>query len=334
MAEFWVRTQEVLQGPDPLVRRPLLTATLLKRPPFRFLQDVISEVILTTGFKTGLPQDQQNNSATSLDRDAKVQYLKTVFQSVGAVTGKAVKAAPVKVVAGLEPEHTNTFLQLLAEAGRLSQQAARQPQTSNRQSTASASVESSAPKPRRSLEASQRRARSSRDGQPASAQSKQPPAPEQIIAKNPERADAQTSHSDIPAVAPGKPPGAKDGSEEAASVASAAVSEPVVLVSRQGPPRIAATASGSQPAQSKSNTGGAQPQNAKVIPTPQEKTGAKGGEHAAMDLTSILMQICEVAPRVAKRMAKCEASLTAAQKQQEHQTVQDQALHGGTQQPS
>lgn len=31
------------------------------------------------------------------DRDAKVKYLKTVFEAVEAITGKSVPAAPVKV---------------------------------------------------------------------------------------------------------------------------------------------------------------------------------------------------------------------------------------------
>jgi hypothetical protein len=43
--QYWEATQKVLQGDIPLVRRPRLTEALLKKPPFRFLHDIITEVI-------------------------------------------------------------------------------------------------------------------------------------------------------------------------------------------------------------------------------------------------------------------------------------------------
>lgn len=52
--EYWEATQKVLQGETPIVRRPRLTEALLKKPPFRFLHDIITEVTSSRSIKTFL----------------------------------------------------------------------------------------------------------------------------------------------------------------------------------------------------------------------------------------------------------------------------------------
>ncbi|BDA44009.1 probable TRAF3-interacting protein 1 at N-terminal half [Coccomyxa sp. Obi] len=90
---YWQETQRILQGSHPLVRRPKLTTALLQKSPFRFLHDVISE-----------------------DRTGKIAYLQKIFDAVSSTLQQPVPADPSQVVAGLEPEKTNQFLQMLGQA--------------------------------------------------------------------------------------------------------------------------------------------------------------------------------------------------------------------------
>ena len=45
-----------------------------------------------------------------------MNYLTKIINCVGVTLGEPVPARPLKVVAGLEPENTNAFLQMLARA--------------------------------------------------------------------------------------------------------------------------------------------------------------------------------------------------------------------------
>ncbi|KAL3700405.1 hypothetical protein R1sor_018427 [Riccia sorocarpa] len=114
--EFWEPTQRVLQGDPPLVRRPKLTDALLKKPPFRFLHDVISELCRQTGFAQGLFTPEELISTNIKDKESKVAYLWKIIDCVGITLNTNVPVRPQKIVAGLEPEQTNVFLQMLAAA--------------------------------------------------------------------------------------------------------------------------------------------------------------------------------------------------------------------------
>ncbi len=50
MGEYWKETQRMLQGSPPLISKPKLTDALLQRPPFRFLFDIVSEVVIGSGW--------------------------------------------------------------------------------------------------------------------------------------------------------------------------------------------------------------------------------------------------------------------------------------------
>ena len=123
MADFWSATQATLQGASkPIVTKPKLSEKLLRKPPFRFLHDVISEVIRNTGYAADLFDGTESNSQNIKDKDSKVAYLTKIIDRVNgslAAAGEGaprVTARPLKIVAGLEPELTNQFLQALGRA--------------------------------------------------------------------------------------------------------------------------------------------------------------------------------------------------------------------------
>ncbi len=60
---------------EPIISRPKLLDKLLSKPPFRFLHDVISEVIRRTAFGSGLYNDVESDSSKVTDKAAKIEYL-------------------------------------------------------------------------------------------------------------------------------------------------------------------------------------------------------------------------------------------------------------------
>uniref|UniRef100_A0A671DS75 TRAF3-interacting protein 1 n=1 Tax=Rhinolophus ferrumequinum TaxID=59479 RepID=A0A671DS75_RHIFE len=106
------RTQEAL---GKVIRRPPLTEKLLSKPPFRYLHDIITEVIRTTGFMKGLYTDAEMKSDNVKDKDAKISFLQKAIDVVVMVSGEPLSAKPARIVAGHEPERTNELLQKIGK---------------------------------------------------------------------------------------------------------------------------------------------------------------------------------------------------------------------------
>jgi len=110
----WVQDTKATLGT--LIKRPKLTDPLLQKPPFRFVHDIVSEVTKATGFATGLYDGDELNSAKIKDKDTKVAYLTKIIRCVEISLSQQITIRAGKVVAGLESENTNVFLQLLFQA--------------------------------------------------------------------------------------------------------------------------------------------------------------------------------------------------------------------------
>eukprot|EP00322_Chrysochromulina_rotalis_P010417 CAMPEP_0115828600 /NCGR_PEP_ID=MMETSP0287-20121206/658_1 /TAXON_ID=412157 /ORGANISM="Chrysochromulina rotalis, Strain UIO044" /LENGTH=440 /DNA_ID=CAMNT_0003281823 /DNA_START=13 /DNA_END=1334 /DNA_ORIENTATION=+ len=135
--EWVVQTQQTL---GELIKRPKLTDALLQKPPFRFLHDVVSEVTKVTNFGSGLYQEDELNSGKIKDKESKLAYLSKIIKCVELSLGITIPVRVGKVVAGLEAENTNMFLQYLYQAlirrVAVSQVLAEAPQPESRESRA------------------------------------------------------------------------------------------------------------------------------------------------------------------------------------------------------
>ncbi|XP_017547094.2 TRAF3-interacting protein 1 isoform X2 [Pygocentrus nattereri] len=106
------KTQETL---GKVIKKPPLTEKLLSKPPFRYLHDIFSEVIRTTGFMKGLYGEAEMKSDNVKDKDSKIAFLQKAIDVVMLVSGEPLSAKPARIVAGHEPEKTNELLQAIAK---------------------------------------------------------------------------------------------------------------------------------------------------------------------------------------------------------------------------
>lgn len=101
-----------------IITRPKLTEKLLSKPPFRFLHDIVMEVIKATGFATGLYSPAEMDSANVAEKTQKMTFLEKIIKVVGIQLNTLVEAKPARIVAGMDAQNTNNWLQLLAVAAR------------------------------------------------------------------------------------------------------------------------------------------------------------------------------------------------------------------------
>ena len=93
-----------------------MTEKLLKRPPFRYIHDIISATIGATGFGEGIFIGDEINGKAIAEKDQKVFVLQKVVDLTVLAIGQEIDVKPIKIVAGQECEKTNYFLQYFYQA--------------------------------------------------------------------------------------------------------------------------------------------------------------------------------------------------------------------------
>ena len=102
-----------------IITRPKLSDKLLGKPPFRFLFDIVMEVVKVTGFAEGLYSPEEMDPNNNTEKNQKLSFLEKIVKLVGVQLNTMVAAKPTRIIGGYDPQDTNNFLQLLAVAARL-----------------------------------------------------------------------------------------------------------------------------------------------------------------------------------------------------------------------
>ena len=93
-----------------------MTETLLSKPPFRYLHDIFLATMGATEFANGLFTEEEMDSKANHEKDAKLSILSKMITITEMIVGEKIDVKPSKIVAGLEPDRTNYFLQQLFHA--------------------------------------------------------------------------------------------------------------------------------------------------------------------------------------------------------------------------
>lgn len=105
------RTKDILSG---LISKPKMTEKYLNRPPFRFIFDIVIELNKLTGFVTDneLLKKEQLISENVRDKNGKLSFLQPLVNFVEENSSHQQGFVnPKKIIAGLDCEKTNLFLQ-------------------------------------------------------------------------------------------------------------------------------------------------------------------------------------------------------------------------------
>ena len=101
-----------------IITRPKLSEKLLSKPPFRFLFDIVLEVIKVSGFASTLYTPEETDSANVTEKAQKLSFLEKIIRLVGVQLNTMIEAKPLRIIGGYDHQNTNNFLQLLSIAAK------------------------------------------------------------------------------------------------------------------------------------------------------------------------------------------------------------------------
>ena len=114
MADYWSETGKMFSS---LIQKPKMTEKLLKKPPPKYIYDIILNTMKATGFPKGLytPEEEDHKYFES-DAHHKLDILQKAIDITKIVMNENFDIKCTNILKGEQPEKTNYFLQLFYKA--------------------------------------------------------------------------------------------------------------------------------------------------------------------------------------------------------------------------
>ena len=114
MADYWSETGKLFGS---LIEKPKMTEKLLKKPPPKYIYDIIMNTMKKTGFPKGLfTADEENPKYFESDAHHKLDILQKVIDITKIVMNENFEIKCTNILKGEQPDKTNHFLQLFFKA--------------------------------------------------------------------------------------------------------------------------------------------------------------------------------------------------------------------------
>ena len=114
MSDYWSETGKMFGS---LIQKPKMTEKLLKKPPPKYIYDIILNTMSKTGFPKGLftPEEEDHKYFES-DAHHKLDILQKAIDITKIVMNENFEIKCTNILKGEQPEKTNYFLQMFYKA--------------------------------------------------------------------------------------------------------------------------------------------------------------------------------------------------------------------------
>ena len=114
MADYWSETGKMFGS---LIEKPKMTEKLLKKPPPKYIYDIILNTMKKTGFPKGLfTAEEEDHKYFESDAHHKLDILQKAIDITKIVMNENFEIKCTNILKGEQPDKTNYFLQLFYKA--------------------------------------------------------------------------------------------------------------------------------------------------------------------------------------------------------------------------